>query len=159
MGAQLIEKKYALVNNADKRGEVVFGKKIGGEELPDYGNVLVFDNGMHIAAVDDWGLPRSKVVEIDPKTKKVIWAYTHKEDFVGWMPPEFKFCSPYIAGAQRLPNGNTLICEGATGRIFEVTKGGKKVWEFINPERRAIFRAYRYGPEFEGFKGKNLPRP
>ncbi len=34
---------------------------------------------------------------------------------------------------QRLPNGNTLICEGAPGRIFEVTSGKEMVWEYINP--------------------------
>ncbi|MBI5299446.1 MAG: aryl-sulfate sulfotransferase, partial [Deltaproteobacteria bacterium] len=138
----------------------MIGAKIGGKELPGYGNLLVFDNGMHNAAIEDWGLPRSKVVEIDPKTKKVVWAFTHHEEkFAGWMPPEFKFNSPYIAGAQRLPNGNTLICEGASGRIFEVTKGGEIVWEFINPERRALFRTYRYGPDFAGFMGKGLPKP
>ena len=137
----------------------MIGGKTGSKELPGYGNLLIFDNGMHIAAIEDWGLPRSRVVEIDPKTKKVVWAFTHEEKFTGWMPPEFKFNSPYIAGAQRLPNGNTLICEGATGRIFEVTKGGEIVWEFINPERKAMFRAYRYGPDFSGFTGKGLPRP
>lgn len=137
----------------------MIGKKIGGPELPGYGNLLVFDNGMHIAGVEDWGLPRSRVVEIDPRTKKVVWSFTHEESFTGWMPPEFKFNSPYIAGAQRLANGNTLICEGGSGRIFEVTQDGQVVWEFINPERRAIFRAYRYGPEFTGFAGKSLPEP
>ena len=135
----------------------MIGKKIGDKNLPGYGNLLVFDNGMHIAAMEDWGLPRSKVIEIDPKTKKVVWAFTHEENFTGWMPPEFKFNSPYISGAQRLPKGNTLICEGGTGRVFEVTKSGHIVWEFINPERKALFRAYRYGPGFSGFKGKGLP--
>lgn len=137
----------------------MIGQKHGGKDLPGYGNLLTFDNGMHIAAVEDWGLPRSKALEVDPKSKKTVWAYTHKENFTGWMPPEFKFNSPYIAGTQRLPNGNTLICEGGSGRLFEVTKGGKIVWEFINPEGRAMFRAYRYGPDFAGFKGKNLPMP
>src|SRR5439155_2484227 len=30
-------------------------------------------------------------------------------------------------------NGNTLICEGCDGRIFEVTADGQVVWEFVNP--------------------------
>lgn len=135
----------------------MIGKKTGGPELPGYGNLLVFDNGMHIAGYEDWGLPRSRVVEIDPKTSKVVWSFTHEETFAGWMPPEFKFNSPYVAGAQRLPNGNTLICEGASGRIFEVTEDGEIVWEFMNPERKALFRAYRYGPDFPGFARKGLP--
>ena len=142
----------------------MIGGKIGadykGKALPGYGNILVFDNGMHVAGYADWGLPRSSVTEIDPKTKKVVWSYKHTDtDFKGWMPPEWMFNSPYIAGAQRLPNGNTLIAEGGTGRIFEVTKAREIVWEFINPEKKAVFRAYRYGPDFPGFAGKNLPRP
>ena len=37
------------------------------------------------------------------------------------------------SGAQRLPNGNTLICEGMTGRLFEVTSVGEVVWEYVTP--------------------------
>jgi hypothetical protein len=141
----------------------MIGGKIGadykGKDLPGYGNLLVFDNGMHVAGHSDWGLPRSSVTEIDPKTKKVVWSYRHPAgEFKGWMPPEWMFNSPYIAGAQRLPNGNTLICEGGTGRIFETTPEREIVWEFINPEKKAMFRAYRYGEDFPGFAGKNLPK-
>jgi hypothetical protein len=32
----------------------------------------------------------------------------------------FRFNSFYISGAQRFPKGNTLICEGVGGRVFEV---------------------------------------
>jgi hypothetical protein len=57
-----------------------------------------------------------------------------------------------------LPNGNTLICEGVFGRMFEVTGDGTVVWEYVNPyfgQRtpstqkpetlvNQVFRAYRY---------------
>ena len=33
----------------------------------------------------------------------------------------YRFYSHYVSGAQRLANGNTMITEGADGRIFEVT--------------------------------------
>jgi hypothetical protein len=33
------------------------------------------------------------------------------------------FFSPYISGAQRLPNGNTLICEGCFGRPIDALRG------------------------------------
>jgi hypothetical protein len=54
--------------------------------------------------------------------------------------------------AQRLPNGNTLICEGDKGRAFEVTKEGEIVWEWLNPlmneKRRALlYRITRLPPE------------
>lgn len=38
-----------------------------------------------------------------------------------------------IGGCQRLPGGNTLICEGAKGCIFEVTPEGDGVWEYVSP--------------------------
>ncbi|MFT7484850.1 MAG: hypothetical protein ACI9F9_000695 [Candidatus Paceibacteria bacterium] len=40
--------------------------------------------------------------------------------------------SAFISGAQRLPNGNTLICEGASGRLVEVTMEGDVAWEYVN---------------------------
>lgn len=131
--------------------------------LPGAGNLLVFDNGLNLPSVPEstlyWGMGHSRVIEIDPKTKKVVWMYEHKD--IDWkfpgVEPKWKFNSPYIAGAQRLPNGNTLICEGGTGRIFEVTKDKEIVWEFINPDRKAVFRAYRYAPNHPAFAGKGLP--
>jgi len=48
------------------------------------------------------------------------------------------FYSPFISGAQRINNGNTLINEGARGRFFEVTPTGKIVWEYLNPYRGEI---------------------
>lgn len=70
---------------------------------------------------------------------------------------EPRFFSAFISGAQRLSNGNTLICEGAKGRVFEVTRAGEIVWDYWNPHDgelghskqggkappRALFRAAR----------------
>jgi hypothetical protein len=47
--------------------------------------------------------------------------------------PIWTFFSHFISSAQRQPNGNTLICEGANGRFFEVTPSGEIVWEYVNP--------------------------
>jgi len=104
--------------------------------LPN-GNLLIFDNG----TLRGW----SRVIELDPLTETIVWEY--KAD-----PPE-SFFSPYISSAQRLPNGNTLICEGGRARLFEVTPDGDIVWEFRNPYQhenggRAIYRCLRYSPEY-----------
>ena len=55
-----------------------------------------------------------------------------------------------MGGNQRLPNGNTLITESCSGRVFEITKDGRIVWEFYNPniktetqERETIYRMTR----------------
>jgi len=57
-----------------------------------------------------------------------------------------------------------LICEGASGRVFEVTRRGETVWEWITPFtintagrlRAWVFRAYRYAPDYPGLHGKSL---
>lgn len=78
------------------------------------------------------------------------------------------FFSPFISGAQRLPNGNTLACSGVPGRIFEVTYEGRIVWEFLNPyegepievpgspPRTAVFRATRVPKDHPGLQGRDL---
>lgn len=78
------------------------------------------------------------------------------------------FYSSFISGAQRLPNGNTLICQGRDGRVFEVTRGGRIVWDWWNPHggdappteqsgrapTRALFRATRIPHDHPGLKGR-----
>jgi len=117
----------------------------------DNGNYLIFANR-------NAQVPRgSKIVEWDPTTNETVWEY--------WGNPSHTFDSHYISGCQRLWNGNTLICEGLWGRLFEVTPDGEIVWEYISPftsnehegmstgDQSTIFRAYRYatdGPELRG---------
>jgi hypothetical protein len=117
----------------------------------DNGNIQIFDNGMHRI-----GLPFSRVVEIDPSTSKIVWEYTGLS--------QEQFFSGHISGAQRLPNGNVLICEGTSGRVFEITRRGETVWEWVTPfvamnmgyARAWIFRAYRYSPDYPGLAGRTL---
>ncbi len=56
---------------------------------------------------------------------QAIWSYS--------APKKSDFYSFFISGAQRLPNGNTLICSGATGTVFEVTPDKQVVWKYVNP--------------------------
>lgn len=118
----------------------------------DNGKILIYDNGPH--RIRKTAL--SRVIEVDPATKGFGWTY-QADPLVG-------FFSVGISGAQRLPNGNTLICEGVHGRMFEVTEGGEVVWEYINPffaegrygRSNGTFRAYRYAPDYPGLQGKSL---
>ena len=122
------------------------------------GRVLLFDNGGH--------RPRStysRVLEVDPSDNSIAWAYRGD--------PPISFHSPNISSADRLPNGNTFICEGAPGRAFEVTPAGEIVWEYVNPffapgggvaggspgdATNSMFRAHRYGPEHSALRGRDL---
>ena len=116
--------------------------------LPGAGNLLVFDNGgssgygfaSPIAPEGRGAFARatSRVLEINPVTLELVWSYTNP-----------RFFSTNISGAQRLPNGNTLITAGAGGRMFEVTPKSEIVWEYMFPlftganASNAVYRAYR----------------
>jgi len=128
--------------------------------LPGEGNILVFDNGGWAGyGAPNPGSPKgfnaalrdsSRVLEIDPVTLKVVWRYTPVEAGFTELADNYKFYSGYISGAQRLPNGNTLITEGADGRLLEVTPGHELVWEYMSPyfaakgDTNHIYRCYRY---------------
>lgn len=130
--------------------------------LPGAGNILIYDNG----GWGGYGAPNptaptgrmnakrdySRVLEIDPVTLEVIWQYTPAE--AGFITPldSYRFYSPFVSSAQRLPNGNTLITEGSDGRLMEVTADHQLVWEYISPyffkggsldKMNMVYRAYR----------------
>ncbi|HEV7418868.1 MAG TPA: ArsR family transcriptional regulator, partial [Mycobacterium sp.] len=87
--------------------------------LPGAGNLLVFDNqggaGYPPAPLGIYA--GSRVLEIDPVTKQIVWQFTAEDSG----RPPWTFFSSFVSNAQRLPNGNTLITEGMHGRIFQVT--------------------------------------
>jgi hypothetical protein len=126
--------------------------------LPGEGNLLILDNGGWWGyGVSSETAPRgvtgfhrdySRVIEFNPVTLEIVWEYTAQN--AGYAD-NYRFYSPYIGAAQRLLNGNTLITEGADGRIFEVTPEYETVWEYINPyyfdspvgKNNMVYRAYR----------------
>jgi hypothetical protein len=55
-----------------------------------------------------------------------VWSYI--------APNPTDFYSPFVSNAQRLPNGNTLICSGWQWWLFEVAPDGRKVWEYYSTE-------------------------
>jgi hypothetical protein len=91
-------------------------------------------------------------------TLELVWSYTHA-----------RFFSTNISSAQRLANGNTLITAGAGGRMFEVTREGVIVWEYLFPlfsgpnASNAVYRAYRvpYGwvPQLATPKERRITPP
>jgi len=128
-----------------KLGPPVLAQQHAPTVLPN-GHILIFDNGTHRA---DHPVPFSRVIEVEPSTKEIVWTYQERR--------VIDFFSPYISNAQRLANGNTLIFEGIHGRLFEVTSGGEVVWEYVSPFffeapgrpglNNSVFRAFRYTPD------------
>ncbi|KAL2208185.1 hypothetical protein CC79DRAFT_1333977 [Sarocladium strictum] len=135
-----------------KVGRNVLAQQHNATELEN-GNILVFDNG---AFREGESITFTRAVELDRVSGKVVWEYRDRSQM-------HNFFTPFMGSAQRLANGNTLLCESAFGRLFEVTRDGYICWEFVNPhfaeypdkvtaaifpgESNALFRAYRYSLE------------
>ncbi|KAF2453464.1 ASST-domain-containing protein [Lineolata rhizophorae] len=121
------------------------------------GNILIFDNGTFRHHESD---TFTRAIEVQRHTKEIVWEYRDRS-----FPSAF--FTPFMGGAQRLGNGNTLITEAVFGRMFEVTSDGTICWEYINPNfatykglgapelaeigfgypANTIFRAYKYTSE------------
>jgi hypothetical protein len=133
---------------------------------PGAGHITVFNNGNSrpegmyssvdeiIPPVDDNGS-----YYLEPGTayepQEPVWAYTAKN------PTDFY--APGQSSAQRLPNGNTLICNGPRGVLFEVTPEKKTVWFYVNllvnlipGGFNLIFQAHRYPLNYSGIKEASL---
>lgn len=139
------------------------------EGYPGAGNLTIFNNG------DDNARPYSTVVEITPPLTE---AGTYERDGAVYGPeapiwefaadPPERFYAPFISGAQRLPNGNTLILNGNAGHFLEVSADGEILWDYVNgfegnlPETgyfgpTSVFRAYRYPADHPALVGRDLP--
>ncbi len=114
--------------------------------LPGAGQVLVFNNGKNrpdgnYSSVEEVVLPvnregwyaRPSGAAFGPE--QPLWTYraSNKADFYSML----------LSGAQRLPNGNTLICSGCNGTLLEVTPEKEIAWKYINPTQGAYMRRYR----------------
>jgi hypothetical protein len=115
--------------------------------------ITIFDNGVHRKGVE-----YSRAIEINAKSKEIVWEYTDD--------PPFSFYTLMGGSVDALPNGNLLICETAKGHFFEVTRRKQVVWEYINPfyvynprlggRMNMVFRCHRYGPNYAGLEGREL---
>jgi hypothetical protein len=142
------------------------------DEFEDAGKILLFNNQAGSANNENYSTVNTMTTPVD-----VHGFYTYNGGAYG--PEAFDwtyqatnptdFFSNIISGVQRLPNGNTLICEGVGGRFFEVDTNGTIVWEYINPvndqgpitqgdaiSSNNVFRCTRYGSDYEGLSGQPL---
>jgi hypothetical protein len=69
----------------------------------------------------------SRVTPVSTESLEITtWSYAERE--------KTDFFSAVFSSAQRLPNGNTLICSGFNGTLLEVTTDKKIVWKYANPD-------------------------
>lgn len=147
--------------------------------LVDAGKIMIFNNGASMPGYD-----HSSVDIINPPTDGNGNYLINPNSPYGPSAPEWSYEAPnpqdfyssHIAGAQRLPNGNTLICEGTKGRIFEINPQQQKVWEYMNPvglsgvlaqgstpapyaiggTNNWVFRALKYPSTYSAFANRSL---
>jgi len=142
---------------------------------PGEGNLTAFSNRAHLAPGAPPG-PFSAVVEFAPPidgnghyTLLPGAAYGPEEPTWTYVAdPPTDLYAPIMSGAQRLPNGNTLICDGPLGTFLEVTEEGQTAWLYVNPvsgagpvpqgesSPGAVFKITRYPPDHPGLDGKEL---
>lgn len=115
--------------------------------VTDDGTIMVFDNRP--------SKKRSRAVEVDPRTRKIVWQSDETD---------VRFFTGPRGQAQPLPNGNIFVAESDNGRFLEFTQDGKVVWEYWNPdqppakgwhrrllpERLLFHRGDKWWPEMRG---------
>jgi hypothetical protein len=137
--------------------------------LVDAGKLLLFNNG-----------PSLRYSTIDIVSPPIVTPGFYLYDAINGYGPassEWKyqsadpldFFSTILSSAQRLPNGNTLICDGDSGYFFEIDSSDNIVWEYVNPDTNNgilsqgdtpsanfVFRAHKFPKDFAAFTGKDL---
>lgn len=149
-----------VYNQGDSSNQQLFGQHDAQwieSECPGEGNILIFNNGQGRLQGQ-----YTSIVEIEPPLQdNGSYQYSPHSAFLPIEPswiytdtPATNFFAPKVSGAQRLPNGNTLICSGDEGYFFEVTSAGEKVWDFQNIYpligKKNVFKIHRYGLNYSG---------
>ena len=141
--------------------------------LSGAGNITAFDNGLLRP-----GSSYSTAIEFTPPVDSTghYEAPAPGEPYGPAAPtwqyiatPPTSFYSSQLSSVQRLPNGNTLICEGNSGRFFELAPDTQTVWTYINPVtdtlpkyqgtapgQNAVHRSPRYPLDYAGLQGQDL---
>ncbi|NQY09152.1 MAG: aryl-sulfate sulfotransferase [Flavobacteriales bacterium] len=177
MGGQLLYRwgNPAAYNQGDTTDQKLFYNHdthwIDEPSSEDHGKIMVFNNQVG----DDY----SSVVIIDAPFNYATSKYDMTGNTYGpatfdWeytADPMQNMHSTGLSSAQRLANGNTLICVGRWGRTFEVTSSGEIVWEYVTPfnngtaasqgdlftiNTNLTFRMNRYAMDYEGFNGVTM---
>ena len=156
------------------------GVKFIPEGLPGAGNIIVFNNGNGrpdgaYSTIEEFSTPLNRDGTYAIKPGQPYGPTASEVLFIG--DPPAGFYSSGLSGAQRLPNGNTLICKGRNGAVStlggffsEITPSGEQTWLYVNPSGpggvlnqgddpsglQNVFSCFRYAPDYGGFKGRDL---
>ena len=146
------------------------------EGRPGEGSLIVYNNGVNRAGTYSSVDVITPVIldgeyQLDSDNRflpnSTSWSWNQGADMY----------SGFVSGAERLPNGNTLIAHGTHGTLYEVTLEGEIVWTYINPvsnqgtiaqgdvlpdgnqansKANPVFRARKHAPDHPAFAGRDL---
>ncbi|MCX6273911.1 MAG: aryl-sulfate sulfotransferase [Bacteroidetes bacterium] len=172
---------YRWGNPASYNRGVLADRKLFGQHNPhwienglaDAGNIMIFNNGINrpggnYSSVDIISPPVDSSGNYSIAAGQAFlpaaayWSYQ--------APVPTSFYAMNISGAQRLINGNTLICSGPNGNFFEVDTSDSVVWKYVspvgqggtifsqgnNPTQNSVFRCTLYNVNYSGFNGMTL---
>ena len=156
---------FLVFNNAEYLSEHAAQSYV--MEINPYLDASGLDTGKYVNPPDAGyvTLTRPAVTDNTPRqvSKQVVGNYYSQDSQT--------LFSTIGCSAQRLPNGNTLICADTEGHLMEVTPAGETVWEYIVPVSgpviykvlgdrlpmvNSIFRAYRYKANHPALAGRTL---
>ena len=125
---------------------------------PGEGDILVFNNGESLINSRPDGKYSTVDEFVPPDNDNGTYNYTKGTAYgptgLTWRykaNPPTDFFGGAMGGVQRLPDGNTLVCNAPEGFLFEVTPENKVVWSYTamtddGTSRTTVFKARRYYP-------------
>ena len=146
------------------------------EGRPGEGSLIVYNNGVNRAGtyssvdvITPVFLDGEYQLDADNRflPNSTSWSWNQGADMY----------SEFVSGAERLPNGNTLIAHGTHGTLYEVTLEGDIVWTYVNPvsnqgtiaqgdllpdgnqvntKANPVFRARKHTSDHPAFAGRDL---
>lgn len=138
----------------------------------DAGDIMLFNNGTGRNPLF------SEVMHFQPPTTSPgFYEHVNGQAFGPATPIIFyddaEFFSNILSSSFHLPNGNTLICEGAEGHFIELDQSNNIVWDYYLPmsnitgvitsqgdprpvNGNSTFRALKYSANYEAFDGRDL---
>lgn len=148
---------YRAGNHADQRLFNQHDAQWIADGLAGAGHILLFNNGSGRPDGTNYSSVDEIVPPIAPDGR---YQYTPGTAFgpdqATWsffLPNKEDFFTPFMCGAQRLPNGNTLLSTGFAGSVWEVTPSKEIVWKYVVP------RDMRPGTEIGIIPGVNNAAP
>ncbi|MFT5627157.1 MAG: hypothetical protein ACJA1H_001544 [Glaciecola sp.] len=160
-------------NMGDETNQTLFSQHYPhwiSEGLVDEGKIMVFNNGNSIrfSSVDIFTPPTVSPGVYQYDSALGYGPISYDWTYIDPIDPE-NFFSAILSSVQRLPNGNTLVCDGDSGYFFELNPSNTTVWEYINPDTNngilsqgdtpsanLVFRALKFSPDFPAFTGRDL---